>query len=79
MGISYKRKRVYDQEVDLGVSSASEDEASKFERTRSTFRRQNETKKQKKLLLPTKQKGKLVRKASTLCFPARRSHPRISM
>lgn len=55
---------MYDEEVDLGVSSASEDEASKYERTRTTFRRQNDAKKQKKLLLPIKQKGKLVQKAS---------------
>ncbi|XP_028967492.1 nucleolar complex protein 3 homolog [Galendromus occidentalis] len=62
MGISYKRKREYDEEVDFGVSSASEDEASKFERTRSTFKKQGEAKKKKKLLLPIKQKGKIVQK-----------------
>lgn len=75
MGISYKRKRVYDEEVDLGVSSASEDEAaSKFERTRSTFKKQNEVKKQKKVLLPIKQKGKLVQKVSSNQLSCPRSH-----
>ncbi|XP_022700238.1 nucleolar complex protein 3 homolog isoform X2 [Varroa jacobsoni] len=63
MGISYKRKRIDDEEeVDLGVSSAEEDGVENFERTRHTFRRQNENLAKKKALLPTKHKGKLVYK-----------------
>lgn len=63
MGVTYKRKRTDEEkEEDFGVSSAEEDNAAHFERTRTTFRKANERSGKRKALLPTKHKGKLVRK-----------------
>lgn len=67
MGVSYKRKRTDEEkEEDFGVSSADEDNAADFEKTRTTFQRNNERSGKRKILLPTKHKGKLIRKVQAL-------------